>query len=404
MAPEQLLQKLSEHLKTGAPEGRGGLILLRFDRSTRLRDQLGFSGLVELGDRVAEYIDERLDAEHHTVRFEWSSLLTIVTGLTDKALDEAVNALFSSFADKSFEGSDDDVALTVSLSYARFDHRFTSVDDMLLPLVQQVERIEAGGGNAMAEARAGVSAREVLDSSDHMLGLLMEALRTDSIRVVFQPLLATSGQDATDSYQMLPRLAAGDGKLITAAEFLPLARRSSLLPVIDRWMTVHAMRLLRGPLKDRDLRLFINQSEALVGDAERREWLDRQLARDPALAGHMVFELPLDDAMAHLRGARHLLELARRRGVGICLSQVDEHSRWELLKGELKPDYVRMAANFVSRLTQEPSLEKRFGTLADPVRAQGTRIIMPMIENPETAASMWRSGGGARARITCRAT
>ncbi|NBD95347.1 MAG: EAL domain-containing protein [Gammaproteobacteria bacterium] len=392
MAPDELLQGLAEQMQAGATEGRGGVILLRFDRSRMMRDQLGFSGLAALSERVAEYIADRLEGDVETARFDWGSLLVTVKDRSGKALDEAARSLFDSLADQTFAVLDDDVALTVSLSFARFDHRFTDVDEMLLPMLRQVEQIESEGGNAMAEARPGISARMALDSTDHMLGLLMEALRTDSIRVVFQPLLATSGQDATENYQMLPRLAAGDGKLITAAEFLPLAREASLLPVIDRWMTVHAMHLLRGPLQDRDVRLFINQSEALLADAARRQWLDKQLGSDPAMAKHTVLELPLEDAMAHLKGARDLFEVARRRGFGICLSHIDEHSRWELLSGELEPDYIRMAPGFVARLAREPSLEKRFMSLSETVREQGTRIIMPMIEDTQTAASMWRSG------------
>jgi EAL domain-containing protein (putative c-di-GMP-specific phosphodiesterase class I) len=225
-----------------------------------------------------------------------------------------------------------------------------------------------------------------------MLGLLMEALHKDAMKVVFQPLLATSGREETENYQMLPRLAAGDGKLITAAEFLPSAREAALLPVLDRWMTVHALRLLRGPLKGQDVRLFINQSEALLTEAARREWLAGRLSSESGLATHLVLELPLEDALAHLDGATELLQLARRLGVAVCLSHVDEHSRWDLLAEELFVDYVRMSPAFVSRLTEDPSLEKEFMEVARTAREKGMRVIMPMIEDPRTAASMWRSG------------
>jgi len=284
------------------------------------------------------------------------------------------------------------VAITVSLAHARFDHRFTQVDELLVPLVRRVEHIERDGGNALAAVRPGISASKAKSSSDHMLSLLMEALRMDSIKVVFQPLLATRGRETTESYQMLPRLASGDGKLIAAAEFLPIAREAALLPVLDRWMTVHASRLLRGPFADRDARLFINQSDALLADSERRQWLSRHLASEAELAGRLVLEIPLEDAMAHLRGAAQLLEIAREHEIGVCLSHVDEHSRWDLLTRELAVNFVRMSPDFVARLTQDPSLEERFQELSEPVRAQGVRTIMPMIEDPQTAASMWRSG------------
>lgn len=392
MAPERLLKRLSRLMSAGAAEGRGGVILVRIDRAAIVRDQLGFAGLNQLLRHVRKHVVDVLDGAVEATRFDWSSLILFLPDTPGPEFDRAAESVFSSLADSCHEVGSDEVALTVSMAHARFDHRFTQVDELLLPLVRRIERIEEVGGNALEQVRPGISASKARDSGDHMLGLLMEALRTDSMKVVFQPLLATSGHESTESFQMLPRLAAGDGKLITAAEFLPAAREASLLPVLDRWMTVYASRLLRGPLADRDVRLFINQSEALLADGERREWLSSQIASEPRLAGRFVLEIPLEDAMAHLHGAAQLLEIARERDIGICLSHVDEHSRWSLLTGELAVDFVRMSPGFVTRLTSEPSLEERFLELSEPVRERGVRIIMPMIEDPKTAASMWRSG------------
>lgn len=392
MAPEVVLQKIPELMRCGAAEGRGGVILVGLDRARMLRDQLGFSGLHVLLERLAEHITEALGDAGQCIRFDWQSLLIIVPELPACELDGSAESLFSSLTDRTYEAGDDEVALTFSLAYARFDHRFTDVDELLLPLVRRVECLAQEGGNALAEVQPGISADKAISSTEHMLALLMDALRTDSIKVVFQPLLATSGRESVESFQMLPRLAAGDGKLLAAAEFLPLAREAALLPVLDRWMIVHASRLLRGPLVERRVRLFINQSEALLADAERRDWLRKQVGSEPCLAGHLVLEIQLEDAMTHLRSASHLLEIARDHGFGICLSQVDERCRWSLLSGELKADFLRMSPGFVTRLAGEPSMEERFLQLSEAVREQGVRIIMPMIEDSQTAAIMWRSG------------
>ncbi len=392
MHTAELLEHLHDAMSAGSRDGRGGAVMIRLDRASTLRDQLGFSGLSKLGAGMAERIEGAHDGRLEVWRFGWASVLVILPDVPGDSVATLAESLFTTLTDQVYALGDDEVALTVSLAHACFDHRFTTVDELLLPLVRQIEALAGQGGNSMAAVRPGISARQALDSSDHMLGLLMEALRTDSIKVVFQPLLSTSGQDRKESYQMLPRLAAGDGKLIAAAQFLPLARQAALLPVLDRWMTVHALRLLRGPLKSRPVRLFINQSEAIVADADRRDWLAGHLASEPALAGRMVLEVPIEDAMTHMKGAAALLALAREHEIGVCLSHVDEHSRWPLLSGELKADYVRMSPTFVARLSRSSTLEKRFMGLSETVRECGVRIIMPMIEDTQTAASMWRSG------------
>lgn len=393
MNTAKLLEHLHKAMSAGSRDGRGGAVVVRLDRASTLRDQLGFSGLSKLGVGMAERVASAHEGELEVLRFDWASLLVILPEAPGGSISSFAESLFKALTDQAYAVDDDEVALTVSLAHAAFDHRFTTVDELLLPLVRQAEELADKGGNSMAAVRPGISARQALDSSDHMLGLLMEALRTGSIKVVFQPLLATSGQERMESYQMLPRLVAGDGKLIAAAQFLPMARQAALLPVLDRWMTVHASRLLRGSLKSRSVRLFINQSEAIVADADRRDWLAGHLASaEPALAGRMVLEVPIEDAMTHMRGAAALLALAREHDIGVCLSHVDEHSRWPLLGGDLKADYVRMSPTFVARLSRSSTLEKRFMGLSETVRERGVRVIMPMIEDSQTAASMWRSG------------
>lgn len=392
MRPEEFLDTLPGQMKSGASRGQGGIVLVRLDRAELLRDQLGFTGLRELLAAMADCLGRELDPSAELIRFDWSTLVVSLPELPASAFDESVDRIFSLLSGQTFELADDTVAVTVSQASARFDHRFTAVDELLLALVRKASRLEADGGNQQAGVRPGVSAAQALASGDHMLGLLMESLRSDTMRVVFQPLLATSGQEPMESYQMLPRLQASDGKLITAGEFLPLAREAALLPVLDRWMTLRAVRLLQGPLDGRPVRLLINQSEALLADASRRSWLADRLSAAPKTAGQIVVELRLEDAMAHMRGAREMLDLAQQLQIGVGLSMVDEHSRWDLLTDSLRADFIRMSPGFVARLTREGKLEKRFMDLSKPARERGTRIIMPMIEDPQTAARMWRSG------------
>lgn len=392
MTPEELLETLPGQMASSASQGRGGIALVRLDRADLLRDQLGFTGLRELLGGMADRLVEALDESARSCRFDWSTLVVSLPELTPSEFDEAADRVFSLLSGQTFELEQDAVAVTVSQASTRFDHRFTNVDELLLALTRLAGRIESEGGNQHATVQPGVSASQALASGDHMLGLLMESLQSDTMKVVFQPLLATSGQEPMESYQMLPRLQASDGKLITAGEFLPLAREASLLPVLDRWMTLRAVRLLQGPLEARPVRLLINQSEALLADTNRRSWLADRLSGAPQLAGHIVVELRLEDAMAHMRGARELLDLARELQIGVGLSMVDEHSRWDLLADSLCADFIRMSPEFVARLTREGDLEKRFMALSEPAREKGARIIMPMIEDTQTAARMWRWG------------
>jgi EAL domain-containing protein (putative c-di-GMP-specific phosphodiesterase class I)/GGDEF domain-containing protein len=396
MVPEKLLRQLPKMMEKGSEARCGGAILISVDRATLLRDQLGYTGLnklvKELSSQVKSVLSDLRVDDFEITRFDGVCLFLILPEAAAEVLKDSAREIFSSLSDRIYDVGEDSVALTLSLSYACFDYRFRNVDEQLMALVHRAEAIDVSGGNNVGEAKPGITAAKASSSSDHMLALLMEALRTNSLRVVFQPLLATSGKAGTESYQMLPRLVADDGRLVVAADFLPMAREAALLPVLDRWMVIHASRLLRGPFVDQRVRLFINQSDALLVEPDRREWLARHFASEPGLAGRLVLEIGLEDGMAHLRSATELIKICRDHDIGVCLSRVDEHSRWMLFEGELEPDYLRMSPDLVQRLKNDRELEKTFMNLAAPARERGVGIIMPMVEDQEAAASIWRTG------------
>lgn len=387
-----MLSKIASTLADSSEPVGGGVIFIGLDREHQLRGEIGFKGIFDLLRQMRKSLVGAAGDRIEVVRFGLSSLLVMVPPDHTGDMENLAQLIFDSLKTTAFKIGTYRLASTISMSVSRFDQRFSDADELVLALVQRVEELIREGGNELAFVEPVVSSHQALSSNEHMLGLLMKSLGNDEMRVVFQPLLATDGEESRSAYQMLPRLLADDGELITAAEFIPLAREASLLPVIDRWMVARAIRLLKGPFRDQEICLFVNQSDILLSDSDRRTWYRDLLERTPELSHRIVLELSMEDAMMNLDSAAELIRIANDGQTGICLSRVDEHSRWDLFGAELKCQYLRMSPEFVTRLVQHRDLEQRFLKLSAPVREAGTRIIMPMIEDPETAASMWRSG------------
>ncbi len=392
MTPENLLSRIGRLEKSGSDEKPGGIVMVEIDRFRQLRGQQGFRAVFRLVRQVRKDLVSHMDERGEVHRFGLSGFIMIMPAVDADELQAMAEEIFASLSQSTFDIGNDAMAISASMAVAKFDLRFAGPDRLLVIMAERLEQIMADGGNQLAFVEPGVSANLALDSEEHMLGLLMDALRSNRLKVVFQPLLATSPESDMRSFQMLPRLRSSDGHLIPAAEFIPIARTAKLLPVLDRWMITHAVKLFRGPLKSQSVRLFINQSDALLSENERLEWLIDTLRKSAELNGNIVIELRLEDAMAHMKHTAQLIGQARDHGAAVCLSMVDEHSRWDLLAGKLECEFLRMSPGFVTHLATEPDLEKRFLEISKPLRDSGTRIIVPMIEDQKTAASMWRTG------------
>ena len=392
MTPENLISRLEHFEQSMSGDKPGGIVLVEIDRFRQLRSQLGYRLLFGLVRKVRQTLVAELEKPGEVYRFGLSRFVISLPEVSGEELQSMANRIFASLSQQTFEIGADYIAISTSVVLARFDPRFAGADRMMVALSDRLEQVLAAGGNEIACVEPGVSSTLAMGSEDHMLGLLMDGLHHNSLKVVFQPLLATRADESLRSYQMLPRLQASDGQLIPAAEFMSVALAARLLPVLDHWMINRAVRLLRGPLESQGVRLFVNQSDAALGEADRLEGLIETLSKFSGSQGVLVVELRLEEAMAHLRQAARLMRATRHAGAAVCFSAVDEHSRWDLLDGDLGCDFLRMSPGFVKRLTTEPDLEKRFLEISKPAREKGIRIIMPMIEDQKTAASMWRSG------------
>lgn len=393
MPESTFLERLDQAFKDfnePLPERASALICVLVDHWQDLREEYGYAGLFALRKQMRPQFDRHFDQVDDALVLSESGLVALVQGQDIDSLRESSRALFQALSSRTYEIGGDQAAVTVSLGFCAFDLRYTDGSQMLTEAVSRTEDLRRHGGNQWLPVTASISAAQASVDHRRMLGLLMQSLRNNSVRVVFQALLSTRGEDI-HCFQMLPRLKAADGELIPAAEFLPVARSARLLPTLDRWILNRAVQLLSEQYRHDSVRLFVSQADELLVDEKRRKQFATLLEASSALCDRLVLDFHLTDAMSHLKGTEALLAIARDQGIGICLSLVDDHSNWQLLQERLRCDYLRMAPEFVLRLAKSDDLAHDLDELTGPVREQGTRIIMPMIEDAGAAAHLWSS-------------
>ncbi len=364
---------------------------LALDHWDRIRGQRGYGGLLALLNQFEALVEEHLDVEVSVARLNERCIIGLLPHSSSKTSSKQMAKLFKELSGSTFELDGESLVVGVTLAWTEFDHRFMSGERLLLGLVRSAERISAAGGNQISELHPDVSAEEASGSDRQMLGLLMELLRTDALKVLYQPILATQSEPSK-SFQALPRLVSADGSLIPAAAFVPAARDAGVLKVLDRWMISYCAGLLANEYQFLPIRLFLSQGDSLIQDGDRREWLEGLTERNPSVSGKMALDFSIDDVLGNINGSRELFSLLDKLGIEICVSQVDEHSRWDLLVKDLPADFVKMSPSFIRRLGEGDGLEKEFLDASTPARERGVKVIMPMVEDANMAANLWHVG------------
>lgn len=390
----QFVEKLSsayEAFSASDSAQPSAVFCLMLDHWKRLREQYGYKGLLSLLEQILAELASNSDVEVLTCPLNERGVVAFLPQCSLKTAERQAEKLFRHISQNTFAIEEATIALSVSLVYLEFDHRFASDDQLLVNLVRSAEELSAAGGNLHKQIVPEVSVSQAHGDDAQMLGLLMESLRTDKLKVLFQPLMSTAGE-LSKTFQMLPRLVATDGSLIPASSFISVAREARVLGILDRWMIQRAIRLLTDDYHLQPVRFFLSQGDSLLVNPERRDWLRKLIEKNPSISGKLVLDFSLADALSNLNSTSEFLALLDELGIEVCFSRVDEHSKWDLLRDKLKVDYIKMAPNFVERLGQDPGLGHEFAELSAPVRKVGTKIIMPMVEDAGIAANIWRTG------------
>lgn len=360
------------------------------DKTAGLRKQLGFSGLEQLMQAIHARIVKNLGAGDLAARFGLDAIGLIFEPLAgERDFDTEQAQLLRRINAELFEINDASIAATISIALHTIDEDLKPAEANLVLAAETAEALRTNGGNrgrfvprAKAPGRQGGST---------LLGQLTRALRDNSLKFLYQPLLSTAGNNR-ERFQLLPRLVDDEGKLIPAAQFIPVAAKRGVLPAIDSWMIRQVIDLLKDH-QDNDTEsptFFLNQSPALIDDPKLLEWLIQEIAPVAADKRALVLEFSIEDLKSRIRDAQHVFRTLQENGLEVSITRIDEQIPEPIVLEHLPADYLRMKADFARRMLVSRQLGERFTAFAKAAHQASRKLIIPMLEDAESVARIWQ--------------
>ena len=149
-----------------------------------------------------------------------------------------------------------------------------------------------------------------------VLTLVREALAAKREKLAFQLIVTAGPQGRVTFYEGLIRVMDQSGRVIPAAQFMPVIEETDLGRQID----CVTLDLALSPLRKKpNLRLSINLSARSIGDGQWRRILEKGLAESGALGDRLIFEISETSVMMmHEIVIRFMAEMQLRR-VGFAL-------------------------------------------------------------------------------------
>ncbi len=358
-----------------------------------LRDRLGFRGIADLSEELLYRVGQSLAGNERCARLGESGVAILLGPERDTAALEAwAGELIEDLTgSRGPEVDGKPVLMTLNIGISQFDRRVRDAEQSLLDALHTAEALSHLGDSQYRIYQPRLPDSSFIGDDKLLVELLRDALSSNRLRVLYQPLLPT-GRSERRHFQMWARLISDRGELIPATAFLQVAKQAGLLPRLERWTLAYAVRFLtaHGSITEQ-VRLFINQSPSLLSP-KMRSWLEHWLKTHPEIAQALVMEFPFDDLLAMPRsdGLARLGELSEL-GLSAGVTGISQVSMDEVIAFRPPVRYLRMVPGFAERLLEDPELEREFGHFVDRAHDMGCLIIVPSIKDESAVIELWQS-------------
>ncbi|NCC27620.1 MAG: EAL domain-containing protein [Gammaproteobacteria bacterium] len=385
LSKDAFLRSLDRLVQETVPLAPGvGLLLIEIDRFEDISDALGSSGLERLLRQLGEKLADQLAPEESAARLDDFTFAALARRDTREALERFGEQLLRLFAATKLRAEDKRLSLTATIGIGLFTPPADDAITMVSRSRTTVARARQAGGNRVLVWTPVIAPDRGSDSERLLKQLVDTAINQNGLVLMFQPIVAL-GANLGELYEVQLRLRTLDGEYVPAADFLPVAKRSGLMPQIDRWVLEHALDVMDVQRKTHPkLRLLIHQAVATVADEQWLPWFREQMVRRNLIRRRPLLQFQMQDIRDHLETTKRLIGVLGKYGIQVCVANVSGNAADLDLLADLPVALTKLSFATLLNADQAELIQ-----VVQQLRAQGASVIAAGIEDPATIARVW---------------
>jgi PleD family two-component response regulator/EAL domain-containing protein (putative c-di-GMP-specific phosphodiesterase class I) len=361
-----------------------GLLLIELDRFQDISAAMGVDGMERLSRQLEERLVEHIGPQECAARLDDATFAVLARRATREALEAFAEQFLRTFGATKLRAEDKRLALTATIGIGLFTPPADDAITMLSRSRTTVARARQAGGNRVRVWTPVIAPDRGSDYERLLKQLVDTAVNQDGLLLMFQPIVSL-GTNVGELFEVQLRLRTLDGEHVPAADFLPVAERSGLMPRIDRWVLEHSLDVMDEQRKTHPkLRLLIHQTVASVAAEEWLPWFRDQMVRRNLVRRRPLLQFQMHDVREHLDTAKPLVDVLRKYGIQICVANVAGNAADLDLLAALPVALAKLS--FATLINADPA---ELIQVVQQIRTHGASVIAAGIEDPATIARVW---------------
>ncbi len=366
--------------RAAAGEPGGALLYIDLDHFKIVNESLGHAAGDRLLVQIAYLLRNAARPRDTVARFGGDKFVVLQQGVTVAEARLAVGDFVFCDSGKSFH-LDVSVGVSELTGEATAEHVIATADAACYAA-------KARGRNRVEIYQPDDAELTQLRSDSRWAAQVKQGLKNNGFELWFQPVVELE-TGFTAFYETHLRLRTADGDVVEPEFFLPAAERFHMRPEIDRRVVRLALRQLAA---DPDARLTLPLSGQSVRDVGTAECIRKAFESAAIAPNRVTFVIAETAVLAHLDGARSLMERLRKEGFRFALDDCGAgFSSFAYLKN-LAVDFLKIDGGFIRDLTAEPINLAFVKAMNDIARHLGVHSVAEGVDDRRTAETLRKVG------------
>lgn len=386
---EQLDAAVEQAHKGGKPSV---LFYIDTDQFSRVRSEAGIANSDLILSDIASVIKSVVKEPHVLARFgEDVYTLLFMNGDKDKA-EAFANAIRTKVEGHISEIDGKSFQVTVRIGLSLISESTSSSEDVIAKGHQAASEIQGGNSVKFYQPKAiKVSEDGESLSSANIKELLNQALKENSFKLLFQPIISLQGDD-DGQFEVSLRLKVDDEVSLDPGQFLLEADELNIRHKLDRWTLLESTKVLTAARKKGSkASLFINISPKSASDDTFLPWVSVALKAARLPSDAIIFQISENDGTSYIKHVKKFMAgLTQLHCKSAICNYGCTQNPQNILK-HLSPDYVKLDDSFLEQIEEEEDKKTALIQIIKSLQSKGILTAVSGVESPMTLPILFES-------------